>query len=59
VPTIPTVGTGATDMSFTRAKGIQCFGFGPAIDMEDAPRGFGAHSDRSASSRASCTASLG
>ena len=46
VPTIPTMGTGATDMSFTRAKGIQCFGFGPAIDMEDGPRGFGAHSDQ-------------
>jgi hypothetical protein len=39
-------GTGATDMSFTRAKGIQCFGIGPAIDMEDGPRGFGAHSDQ-------------
>jgi acetylornithine deacetylase/succinyl-diaminopimelate desuccinylase-like protein len=46
VPTIPTMGTGATDMSFTRAKGIQCFGFGPAIDMEDGPRGYGAHSDQ-------------
>jgi hypothetical protein len=38
--------TRATDMAFTRAKGTQCFGFGPAIDMEDAPRGFGAHSDQ-------------
>jgi hypothetical protein len=46
VPTIPTMGTGATDMPFTRAKGIQCFGLGPASDMEDAPRGFGAHSDQ-------------
>jgi acetylornithine deacetylase/succinyl-diaminopimelate desuccinylase-like protein len=46
VPSIPVMGTGATDMSFTRAKGIQCFGFGPAIDMEDGPRGFGAHSDQ-------------
>ena len=46
VPTIPVMGTGATDMSFTRAKGIQCFGIGPAIDMEDGPRGFGAHSDQ-------------
>jgi len=34
------------DMSFTRAKGIQCFGIGPAIDIEDGPRGFGAHSDQ-------------
>ena len=46
VAAIPTMGTGATDMSFTRAKGIQCFGIGPAIDMEDGPRGFGAHSDQ-------------
>jgi len=46
VPAIPTMGTGATDMSFTRAKGIQCFGIGPAIDIEDGPRGFGAHSDQ-------------
>ena len=46
VPTIPTMGTGATDMSFTRAKGVQCFGIGPAIDIEDGPRGFGAHSDQ-------------
>src|SRR5215213_3897282 len=46
VPTIPTMGTGATDMSFTRAKGIQCFGFGRAIDIEDGPRGYGAHSDQ-------------
>ena len=46
MPTIPTMGTGATDMSFTRAKGIQCFGFGPDIDIEDAPKGYGAHSDQ-------------
>jgi acetylornithine deacetylase/succinyl-diaminopimelate desuccinylase-like protein len=46
VPAIPTMGTGATDMSFTREEAIQCFGFGPAIDMEDAPKGFGAHSDQ-------------
>ena len=45
-PTIPTMGTGATDMSFTRAQGIQCFGFGLAIDMEDGPRGYGAHRDQ-------------
>jgi acetylornithine deacetylase/succinyl-diaminopimelate desuccinylase-like protein len=46
VPTLPTMGTGATDMSFVRAKGVQCFGIGPAIDMEDGPRGYGAHSDQ-------------
>ena len=25
---------------------MQCFGIGPAIDIEDAPKGFGAHSDQ-------------
>jgi acetylornithine deacetylase/succinyl-diaminopimelate desuccinylase-like protein len=44
--TLPTMGTGATDMAFLRAKGMQCYGIGPAIDMEDGPRGFGAHSDQ-------------
>ena len=37
--------TGATDMSYLRAKGVQCYGIGPLIDEEDAPKGFGAHSD--------------
>jgi acetylornithine deacetylase/succinyl-diaminopimelate desuccinylase-like protein len=44
--TIPTMGTGATDMAQLRAKGEQCFGIGPATDMEDGPKGFGAHSDQ-------------
>jgi acetylornithine deacetylase/succinyl-diaminopimelate desuccinylase-like protein len=44
--TLPTMSTGATDMSFLRAKGIQCYGVGPAIDAEDGPKGFGAHSDQ-------------
>jgi acetylornithine deacetylase/succinyl-diaminopimelate desuccinylase-like protein len=43
---LPTMGTGATDMSFLRAKGVQCYGIGPAIDEEDGPKGFGAHSDQ-------------
>ena len=38
--------TGATDMAFLRAKGIQCFGIGPMIDSEDALKGYGAHSDQ-------------
>jgi acetylornithine deacetylase/succinyl-diaminopimelate desuccinylase-like protein len=46
VPALPVMGTGATDMSFVRAKGVQCFGIGPAVDAEDGPRGFGAHSDQ-------------
>jgi acetylornithine deacetylase/succinyl-diaminopimelate desuccinylase-like protein len=44
--TLPTMSTGATDMSFLRAKGIQCYGIGPAGDVEDGPKGFGAHSDQ-------------
>ncbi len=43
---LPTMGTGATDMSNIRAKGPQCYGIGPAIDTEDGPKGFGAHSDQ-------------
>jgi acetylornithine deacetylase/succinyl-diaminopimelate desuccinylase-like protein len=46
VPTIPQMSTGATDMSFLRSKGMQCYGVGPASDMEDAAKGFGAHSDQ-------------
>jgi acetylornithine deacetylase/succinyl-diaminopimelate desuccinylase-like protein len=43
---LPTMGVGATDMSNLRAKGIQCYGIGPALDTEDGPKGFGAHSDQ-------------
>jgi acetylornithine deacetylase/succinyl-diaminopimelate desuccinylase-like protein len=43
---LPTMGTGATDMAQIRSKGVQCYGIGPAIDTEDAARGFGAHSDQ-------------
>jgi acetylornithine deacetylase/succinyl-diaminopimelate desuccinylase-like protein len=46
VSTIPTMSTGATDMAYLRAKGIQCYGIGPATDVEDGPLGFGAHSDQ-------------
>ena len=38
--------TGATDMAYLRAKGVQCYGIGPMVDEEDAPKGFGAHSDQ-------------
>ena len=44
--TLPTRSTGATDMAYLRAKGIQCYGIGPATDIEDGPKGFGAHSDQ-------------
>ena len=44
--TLPTMSTGATDMAYLRAKGVQCFGVGPMTDVEDGPKGFGAHSDQ-------------
>ncbi|MFN7985024.1 MAG: M20/M25/M40 family metallo-hydrolase [Vicinamibacterales bacterium] len=43
---IPMMGTGATDMAQVRIKGQQCFGIGPAADLEDAAKGFAAHSDQ-------------
>jgi len=46
VPTLPTMSTFATDMAQLRAKGVQCYGIGPAIDLEDGPKGFGMHSDQ-------------
>ena len=44
--TVPQMSTGATDMAFLRAKGMQCYGIGPMVDEEDAAKGFGAHSDQ-------------
>ena len=46
VPTLPTMSTFATDMAQLRAAGMQCYGIGPAIDLEDGPKGFGMHSDQ-------------
>jgi acetylornithine deacetylase/succinyl-diaminopimelate desuccinylase-like protein len=46
VVTLPTMSTGATDMSYLRDKGMQCYGIGPMTDVEDGPLGFGAHSDQ-------------
>jgi acetylornithine deacetylase/succinyl-diaminopimelate desuccinylase-like protein len=45
-PTLPTMSTGATDMAQLRARGVQCYGIGPATDVEDGPKGYGAHSDQ-------------
>ncbi|MBI3684516.1 MAG: M20/M25/M40 family metallo-hydrolase [Acidobacteria bacterium] len=44
--TLPTMQTGATDMAYLRARGVQAYGVGPMIDSEDGPKGFGAHSDQ-------------
>jgi len=41
---LPTMSTGATDMAQLRAKGIQCYGIGPASTEADATN-FGGHSD--------------
>ena len=38
--------TSATDMAFLRAKGVSCYGVGPMVDEEEAPKGFGPHSDQ-------------
>jgi acetylornithine deacetylase/succinyl-diaminopimelate desuccinylase-like protein len=46
VTTLPIMSTGATDMAFLRAKGVQCYGVGAMIDVEDAAKGFGSHSDQ-------------
>ena len=46
VPTLPTMSTFATDMAQLRAKGMRCYGIGPAVDLEDGPKGFGMHSDQ-------------
>ena len=42
--TLPTMLTGATDMAFLRAKGIQSYGIGPASSDSDRTN-YGAHSD--------------
>lgn len=42
---LPTMSTGATDMSQLRAKGMQCYGIGPARTREEINSGFGAHGD--------------
>ena len=46
VPTLPSMSTGASDKAQLRAKGIPSYGIGPALDVEDGPLGFGAHSDQ-------------
>jgi acetylornithine deacetylase/succinyl-diaminopimelate desuccinylase-like protein len=46
VITLPTMSTGATDMAYLRAKGVQAYGVGPMVDVEDGPKGYGAHSDQ-------------
>ena len=42
---LPIMATGATDMAQVRAKGVQCYGIGPARSVEEINSGFGAHGD--------------
>jgi len=42
--TLPTMLTGATDMAFLRAKGVQSYGIGPAASDTDRTN-YGPHSD--------------
>jgi len=42
VITMPVMSTGATDMAFLRAKGMQCYGVGAMVGQEEGARGFGA-----------------
>jgi acetylornithine deacetylase/succinyl-diaminopimelate desuccinylase-like protein len=44
VTVLPTLSTGATDMAQLRAKGVQCYGIGPARTEQDGTN-YGAHSD--------------
>ena len=44
VTVLPTMSTGASDMAFLRAKGIQSYGIGPAVTDEDGLN-YGGHSD--------------
>jgi acetylornithine deacetylase/succinyl-diaminopimelate desuccinylase-like protein len=46
VDVLPTMSTGASDKAQIRSKGVQCYGIGPAVDIEDGAKGFGAHSDQ-------------
>jgi acetylornithine deacetylase/succinyl-diaminopimelate desuccinylase-like protein len=45
VITLPGMITGATDMAYLRAKGVECYGIGPLVDAEDIEIGYSAHSD--------------
>jgi acetylornithine deacetylase/succinyl-diaminopimelate desuccinylase-like protein len=41
---LPSMSTGATDMAQLRARGIQCYGIGPAVNDDDGAN-YGGHSD--------------
>jgi acetylornithine deacetylase/succinyl-diaminopimelate desuccinylase-like protein len=43
--TLPTMTTGASDLSPLRLKGVQAYGIGPLLDQKDFRLGHGSHSD--------------
>ena len=49
--TLPTMSTGATDMAYLRAKGIQCYGIGPASTSRTGRRDSARTATRSGSSK--------
>ena len=47
IPAPPSgIATGATDRVVLQAKGVNCYGIGPAVNEEDARLGFATHSDQ-------------
>lgn len=44
--TLPYMSTGASDKVFLQQRGVQTYGIGPAVDEEDAAKGYGAHADQ-------------
>jgi acetylornithine deacetylase/succinyl-diaminopimelate desuccinylase-like protein len=53
--TLPSMSTGATDKAEVRAKGAQCYGFGPVRDEADMAAGGGSHGDDERIENASLT----
>jgi acetylornithine deacetylase/succinyl-diaminopimelate desuccinylase-like protein len=46
ITTIPQMMGGASDMPLLRARGMQCYGIGPAVDLEDVGSSYAAHADQ-------------
>ncbi len=42
---LPIMLTAASDLSLLRSKGVQAYGIGPLVLLEDSRKGVGAHSD--------------
>ena len=42
---LPVMSTGATDSAQLRARGVQCYGIGPARTVDEINSGYGAHGD--------------